>query len=306
MLSKEQHQWTQTFIGVRFEPHAGGQAESGAGHRGQRRHEAADQGHGAAASGADGLGPMLPDCKVVHGRVPGPRHHVLCTTHGHVVDEQKRMIIAPTLAEYIARNGPAAAPAHHAQGPASHSGAGRAHPAAAAPAAPANDGPRAPDRLMSLCAKALFDASEMSLRTVSVMENLEKVRDECRPQAVDLMGSVHALQAVYDALLFSQANQYGAGHAADRALVASQCEVAADAIRQIESVNHFGPFRDALLVKIHEVEQRSPGGMDSKGLSDTLRALDGDYHPMIASASRAKSALSDAAREAAAGLRQGP
>jgi len=38
--------------------------------------------------------PMQPDCKPVHGKVPGPANHLLCSTHGHVVDVSTYKIIA--------------------------------------------------------------------------------------------------------------------------------------------------------------------------------------------------------------------
>jgi hypothetical protein len=44
--------------------------------------------------------PMKPDCVVVHGKVPGPKDHVLCGKHGHVLDTTKKMIIAKTVDEY--------------------------------------------------------------------------------------------------------------------------------------------------------------------------------------------------------------
>jgi hypothetical protein len=52
---------------------------------------------------------MMADCVIVRDKVPGPKHHVLCKTHGHVVDEERKQIIAHSLREYI-RNGLAKAP----------------------------------------------------------------------------------------------------------------------------------------------------------------------------------------------------
>jgi hypothetical protein len=43
---------------------------------------------------------MQADCKVVRGKVPGPADHVLCATHGHIIDANTHMIIAHTLDEY--------------------------------------------------------------------------------------------------------------------------------------------------------------------------------------------------------------
>jgi hypothetical protein len=37
---------------------------------------------------------------VVHGKVPGPAHHLLCKTHGHVLDIKAKTIIAENLDDY--------------------------------------------------------------------------------------------------------------------------------------------------------------------------------------------------------------
>src|SRR5882757_1672571 len=60
---------------------------------------AAAAGKGSASSGE--LGPMGRDCKIVHGKVPGPANHVLCATHGHVLDTAARMVIARSVTEYV-------------------------------------------------------------------------------------------------------------------------------------------------------------------------------------------------------------
>jgi hypothetical protein len=57
--------------------------------------------------------PMLPDCVIVRNKVPGPDHHVLCGLHGHVLDEEKKQIIAHTLDEYKQQH-PVAKPAARA------------------------------------------------------------------------------------------------------------------------------------------------------------------------------------------------
>jgi outer membrane protein OmpA-like peptidoglycan-associated protein len=44
--------------------------------------------------------PMAPDCDVVKGQVPGPPNHVLCGTHGHILDISAKMVIAHDLEEY--------------------------------------------------------------------------------------------------------------------------------------------------------------------------------------------------------------
>jgi hypothetical protein len=49
-------------------------------------------------------GPMQPDCKPVHGKVPGPPEHLLCQTHGHILDVNSGQIIAASLGEYKNRS----------------------------------------------------------------------------------------------------------------------------------------------------------------------------------------------------------
>ena len=45
--------------------------------------------------------PMESDCKPEHGYVPGPKNHLLCATHGHVVDTDQKTIIADSVASYV-------------------------------------------------------------------------------------------------------------------------------------------------------------------------------------------------------------
>jgi hypothetical protein len=46
---------------------------------------------------------MQPDCYPVHGKVPGPQNHLLCSTHGHVLDVSAKVIIANSVDEYKKR-----------------------------------------------------------------------------------------------------------------------------------------------------------------------------------------------------------
>lgn len=56
-----------------------------------------------SVTGGGDSGPMQPDCKPVHGYVPGPAGHLLCQTHGHIVDVNAGEIIAASLDEYKAK-----------------------------------------------------------------------------------------------------------------------------------------------------------------------------------------------------------
>src|SRR5262249_22139403 len=67
------------------------------------------KGGGAGAPGWDRGQPgsnMLPDCKIVRGKVPGPANHVLCATHGHVVDIATKTVLASSLEQYKKMYGP--------------------------------------------------------------------------------------------------------------------------------------------------------------------------------------------------------
>jgi hypothetical protein len=100
-----------------------------------------------AAAGAGSLGPMGRDCKIVRGKVPGPRNHVLCGTHHHILDEAARMIIANDLDDYKRRYAK-----HGAAGAAAYSSAGQA--ASTQPASrPLSSGPpsQGQERMTAAC-----------------------------------------------------------------------------------------------------------------------------------------------------------
>ncbi len=107
-LSDAHLDWTAKFVALPKNMLAAGQAVASAGL--------------SAVTNGQLPSPMLPDCKVVHGKVRGPENHLLCTTHNHVVDIKAKTIIAHSLPEYLkahsakgkgaaASSAPAAAPA---------------------------------------------------------------------------------------------------------------------------------------------------------------------------------------------------
>jgi hypothetical protein len=57
---------------------------------------------------------MLPDCKPVKGKVPGPAQHLLCGTHGHILDIKEKKIIAISLEQYKSQKMGGAKPAQAA------------------------------------------------------------------------------------------------------------------------------------------------------------------------------------------------
>jgi hypothetical protein len=48
--------------------------------------------------------PMLPDCKVVKGAIPGPDNFKLCSMHGHILDTAANEIVANNLKEFLAQH----------------------------------------------------------------------------------------------------------------------------------------------------------------------------------------------------------
>ena len=46
--------------------------------------------------------PMAPDCHPVHGKVPGPKNFVLCSTHNHILDTDKNVIVAADVKGFLA------------------------------------------------------------------------------------------------------------------------------------------------------------------------------------------------------------
>ena len=88
---------------------------------------------------------MLPDCKPVKGKVPGPAQHLLCATHGHILDIKEKKIIAISLEQYKSQKLGSAKPeqaAPPAQAAPSAQAAPPAQPptATAAPAQPSSNG----------------------------------------------------------------------------------------------------------------------------------------------------------------------
>lgn len=77
--------------------------------------------------------PMAPDCQIVIGKVPGPANFVLCKTHGHVLDTDKKLIVAGNVDQFLTQ----------------HPEFRKAPPAAATPASPPSAAPTdntTPDR----------------------------------------------------------------------------------------------------------------------------------------------------------------
>jgi hypothetical protein len=130
---------------------------------------------------------MLPDCKPIKGKVPGPAEHLLCATHGHVLDVKAKKIIATTLDQYKAQGLGKQAAAHHAPAAPPAAAPPVAAPHAAAPttaAAPADGGADAAKAQAEV--KRLL--SEMQLQT----EDIAFIQE----QHEELAGGGHLNRAV--------------------------------------------------------------------------------------------------------------
>lgn len=107
MATQEMHTWLRG-LGVAQEvlPKASGGGAAPTGAAAAKPSTAPDPWAGggnakpAAAAGGSLPQPMLPDCKPIRGKVPGPAEHLLCAKHGHVVDIKTKMIIAHSVDEY--------------------------------------------------------------------------------------------------------------------------------------------------------------------------------------------------------------
>ena len=157
--------------------------------------------------------PMLPDCAIVRGKVPGPKHHVLCGTHGHVLDEDKKQIIAHTLAEYAKQHAGGKA---GAGGGAAHGGAKHADPKAAGGAPNADAAaPADPAQALSDLAGKVGDAATALATSLKGLLDFEwnTSKDGCAAEMADLQKPVDALQKKLGVLQdYAVAIGRGGGH----------------------------------------------------------------------------------------------
>lgn len=141
--------------------------------------------------------PMLPDCKIVHGKVPGPKNHVLCAKHGHVVDTDAKMIIAASVADYKKRHAAPAAGAR-AGGTAAAAGAPGAgqtlHPAAGQ-AALGGAGTASAAPAATAAAPAAANAAQAQKLINNMKWEVEEFESDCKVYQ-DAQGSSRAERAV--------------------------------------------------------------------------------------------------------------
>jgi hypothetical protein len=116
---------------------------------------------------------MLPDCKPVKGKVPGPAQHLLCATHGHVLDIKEKKIIAISLDQYKSQKIGSAKPAHAA--PAAQQ-APPAGPPTAAAAPPQASPTSAASSVAADGAKVQAEAKQILNLMRSVVEDIASVR----------------------------------------------------------------------------------------------------------------------------------
>jgi hypothetical protein len=155
MPTTEQHSWVSSVLGVNTDAVIG-----------------AAKNFVKSLPGSD----MLPDCKPVKGKVPGPKHHLLCAAHGHVLDIKARKIIAISLEQYKSQGlanpkTPAAAPSDQKAPPASPPSAPSASQAAPA-SAPVAAAPSPADA----AAQAQAETKKILNNMKYEIEDLEQVR----------------------------------------------------------------------------------------------------------------------------------
>ncbi len=131
----------------------------------------------APAAGAQSLpgSAMLPDCRPLKGKVPGPPQHLLCATHGHVLDIKEKKIIAVSLEQYKSQKTGNAKPAQAAP-PAQQAPPAGPPAATAAPAQPSSTG--AASSAAADAAKAQAEARQILNMMQLEAEDLESVRAE--------------------------------------------------------------------------------------------------------------------------------
>jgi hypothetical protein len=107
-LTDAHHDWVTAFTGIDSRaPVDSGNAQSRGGARASSGARGAPTRDSSATRGDASEGPkvgepMAADCKTVRGMVDGPPEHMLCSTHGHVVDTKKKIVIADSVADYDA------------------------------------------------------------------------------------------------------------------------------------------------------------------------------------------------------------
>ncbi len=149
MPTKEQESWTSSFLGIDVVAVAG-----------------------ALKTVVQSLpgSAMLPDCKPVKGKVPGPAEHLLCATHGHIVDVKQKKIIAISLDQYKLQKMGAAKPVQPAVSGQASPPPG---PAAAPGPAPLTSTPSAVDAGV---AKSQAEAGKIIEQMQSETKEFESVR----------------------------------------------------------------------------------------------------------------------------------
>jgi hypothetical protein len=118
---------------------------------------------------------MLPDCKPVKGKVPGPAQHLLCATHGHILDIRENKIIAISLEQYKLQKMGSAKPAHAAP-PAQQ--APPAGPPTAAAAPPQASSTSAASSVAADGAKAQAEAKKILNLMRLEVEDIASVRSQ--------------------------------------------------------------------------------------------------------------------------------
>jgi hypothetical protein len=155
-----------------------------------------NEGRRAVQSVVDGgdSGPMLADCRPVHGHVPGPASHLLCETHGHILDINAKQIIAASLDDYKARF-PSGQDAKRAAEDAEE----RARKAADGAEKTIDEGE---EKVVAAAKEAARLAEDLALRVKDLGVAIAKDTEGCRLQAAAIAAGVVTFSVGLAAIIF--------------------------------------------------------------------------------------------------------
>jgi hypothetical protein len=128
---------------------------------------------------------MLPDCAAEKGKLQGPANHLLCSTHGHVLDIKAKKVIAYSPADYRKRFAPKKAPAEKEKPPVDEKGE--------------------QEKLRNILSGAALFINELQSRKAEFDKEMEVLAHLC-PDAVS-----GARQAMTDAIASLRAHNMTAG-----------------------------------------------------------------------------------------------
>jgi len=163
--------------------------------------------------------PMLTDCAPEPGKVLGPANHVLCATHGHVLDTRARQVIAYSLKDYAKRF-----PAKPASPPA----------AAAKPAAPPIDRKHAREGLRDLLNGTSILIGDFQSQAADLTATLQKAESgPCAKAADDVQNALAATAPPIHAQIATAGAYIADFEIANAVDIPKPCQEARDAFNRV-------------------------------------------------------------------------